>query len=121
MQASLGLSIILGSFGLNATFRPDAHLQALGFPAHTEPKAQKLNYALMRIWGIRNLTVSAILALIWNTGNTRLMAQALCAVLPIPVVDGFASRALIGGGAGQHWSFPPVLAVIIAGLFGSFD
>ncbi|KPI42265.1 uncharacterized protein AB675_9531 [Cyphellophora attinorum] len=121
MYSALGMGLILGGFGLNGSFRPDAHLVALGFPAHTDPKAQKLNYALMRIWGIRNIAVSALVTLIWSTGNERLMAQALCAVLPIPIVDGFVSRALIGGGEGQHWSFPPVMVVVIAGLFGFFD
>lgn len=114
------MSLILGGFGLNGLFRPDAHLQALEFPAHIEPKAQKLNYALMRIWGIRNVTVSSILIIIWNSGNERLLGQALCAALAIPVVDGFVSRALTGGGATQHWSVPPVQVVVIAGLFGFF-
>ena len=119
LHASLGLSLILGSFGLNGLFRPDAHLEALGFPQQpTNPQAQKLNYALMRIWGIRNITVSSLLAVIWYTGDANLMGRALCAVMGIPIVDGFVSRGLIGGGETQHWSFPPVIAVIIAGLFG---
>jgi hypothetical protein len=119
-NGGLGLGLVLLSFGLNATFRPQAHLQNLEFPLHTEPTARKLDYALMRIWGIRNITVGLLIAAIWTRHDEGLMGWALCAALPMPVTDGFVSRLLIGGGELQHWVFPPLLVVMIAGLFGWF-
>ncbi|KJZ74460.1 hypothetical protein HIM_06056 [Hirsutella minnesotensis 3608] len=120
-RISLALSVTPILFGINGMLRPNAHLRALNFPAHTEPQAKKLNHALMRIWGIRNLSVGFLLTLIWTTGDERLMGKALCAGLALPITDGFVSRRLIGGGELQHWMFPPVILVVMAGLFGWFD
>jgi hypothetical protein len=121
---ALPLPLVLSGFGLNGLFRPTAHLKALGFPsypANSNPTAQKLNMALMRIWGIRNLVIGTLILRIWATGDERLLAQALCGGAMLAVVDGFVSRGLIGGGEAQHWSFPPVIGVVVAGLYGVFD
>ncbi|KAJ9635315.1 uncharacterized protein PV06_09362 [Exophiala oligosperma] len=120
-NTSLALSVFPLLFGVNAMFRPTAHLQALGFPLHDEPTAKKLNLALMRIWSVRNLSVGFLLALIWNTGDERLMAKGLGAGVAMSLTDGFVSRLLTGGGETQHWIFPPVVAVVMAGLYGWFD
>jgi hypothetical protein len=119
-NGSLGLGLMLFSFGLNATFRLVAHLKNLEFPVPTEPEARKLSYALMRIWGIRNISVGLLVGIIWTTKDETLMGKALAITLGIPITDGFVSRFLIGGGEFQHWVFPPVLVVMIAGLFGWF-
>ncbi|UNI13292.1 hypothetical protein JDV02_000049 [Purpureocillium takamizusanense] len=122
MSLGLGLAAMLLGFGLNGLARPDAHLKALGFPGHqADPAAHKLNHALMRIWGVRNLTVGSLLALIWNTGDEKLMGACLCVVMALPIVDGFVSRSLTGGGELQHWVFLPVLALLTSRLFGWFD
>ena len=115
-HAAVPLSVILLGFGLNAIFRPDAHLKSLGFPTHTEAIGGKLNSALMSIWGVRNVSVSLLLLLIWSQKDEILMAKALGVALALPVMDGFVSRRLIGGGELQHWSFPPILGITIAGL-----
>lgn len=117
----LALGVVLLSFGLNAMLRPNAHLRSLEFPVPTEPQAKRLSHALMRIWGIRNLSVGSLLALIWITGDENLMGKSLCVGLALPITDGFVSRSLIGGGELQHWVFPPVIGVVAAGLFGWFD
>ncbi|KAF4957455.1 hypothetical protein FGADI_3091 [Fusarium gaditjirri] len=119
-NGSLGLGLMLVGLGLNASFRPNDHLQRLEFPVPTEPLAKKFSLALMRIWGIRNITVGLLISLIWKTGDEILMAKALSATLAMPVTDGFVSRIIIGGGETQHWVFPPLLAVMSAGLFGYF-
>ncbi|KAL7760907.1 hypothetical protein ACKLNR_007442 [Fusarium oxysporum f. sp. zingiberi] len=119
-NGSLGLGLMIVGLGLNATFRPNDHLRRLEFPIPTEPLAKKFSLALMRIWGIRNITVGALISLIWTTGDERLMAKALSAALAMPITDGFVSRIIIGGGETQHWVFPPLLVVMIAGLFGYF-
>ncbi|OAQ88043.1 hypothetical protein VFPFJ_06510 [Purpureocillium lilacinum] len=75
----------------------------------------------MRIWGVRNLTVGSLLAFIWNSGDEKLMGTSLCVVVALPVVDGFVSRLLIGGGELQHWVFPPVIGLLAARLFGWLD
>lgn len=119
-NGSLGLGLMLVSLGLNATFRPVAHLKNLEFPVPTDPEAKKFSHALMRIWGIRNISVGLLVSLIWTTKDETLMGKALAITLGIPITDGFVSRLLIGGGEFQHWVFPPVLVVMIAGLFGWF-
>ncbi|KAF5700445.1 integral membrane protein [Fusarium globosum] len=119
-NGSLGLGLMIVGLGLNATLRPNDHLQRLEFPIPTEPLAKKFSLALMRIWGIRNITVGVLISIIWTTGDENLMAKALSAALAMPVTDGFVSRIIIGGGETQHWVFPPLLVVMIAGLFGYF-
>jgi hypothetical protein len=108
-------------FGLNGTFRPQNHLKALEFPSYTkDTTAQNLNRALMRIWGIRNITVGLLLIAVWTRGDETLMGLGLAIAIGMPITDGFVSRMLIGGGEMQHWLFPPVLAVMAAGLLGVF-
>ncbi|CZS77209.1 unnamed protein product [Fusarium graminearum] len=96
-NGSLGLGLFLSSLGLNASFRPNAHLKALEFPIPKDPEAKKFSRALMRIWGIRNISVGLLIALIWSTGDETLMAKALSLTIALPVTDGFVSRILIGG------------------------
>ena len=117
---TLPLSLFLFPLGLNASFRPEAHLTALEFPIPKDAEAKKFAYALMRIWGIRNISVGLLLTLIWSSGDEKLMAKALGVTILLPVTDGFVSRIIIGGGETQHWVFPPLLALISAGLFGWF-
>ncbi|KAG9254787.1 uncharacterized protein F5Z01DRAFT_636252 [Emericellopsis atlantica] len=115
-NATAALSTVLMGFGLSATFRPDGHLRSLGFPVHTEPTAKKLNSALMSIWGIRNISVSLLLFLIWAQKDESLMAKAMGIVIAIPFVDGFVSRRLIGYNEMMHWSFIPILGITATGL-----
>ncbi|KAJ3499173.1 hypothetical protein NLG97_g536 [Lecanicillium saksenae] len=120
-NASLFLSTGLVLLGLNGMIRPEAHLGALQFRVPADPTAKKLSYALMRIWGVRNITVGSLLTLIWKTGDEKLLATGLGAGVALATTDGFVSRLLIGGGATQHWIVPPILGVIMAGLYGWFD
>ncbi|KAH7182066.1 hypothetical protein DER46DRAFT_587801 [Fusarium sp. MPI-SDFR-AT-0072] len=119
-NGGLGLGLMIVGLGLNATLRPNDHLRRLEFPIPTEPLATKFSLALMRIWGIRNITVGVLISFIWATGDEILMAKALSAALAMPITDGFVSRIIIGGGETQHWVFPPLLVVMAAGLFGYF-
>ncbi|KAG7422256.1 hypothetical protein Forpe1208_v001838 [Fusarium oxysporum f. sp. rapae] len=119
-NGGLGLGLMIVGLGLNATLRPNDHLRRLEFPIPTEPLAKKFSLALMRIWGIRNITVGVLISFIWATGDEILMAKALSAALAMPITDGFVSRIIIGGGETQHWVFPPLLVVMVAGLFGYF-
>lgn len=120
-SAALGSGAILFVPGLNGLFRPASHLSGLEFPLPAEPQARRLSLALMRIWGIRNVAVGSLIALLWKSGDEKLLAMGLGAGMTLAITDGFVSRSLIGGGATQHWSVPPVLAVIMAGLYGWFD
>lgn len=119
-NGSLGLGIMLISLGTNAILRPSNHLKSLGFPMPSELQAKTYSHALMRVWGVRNISVGLIIALLWTTGDERLMGKGLCAALILPITDGFVSRLVIGGGELQHWAFPPVLVNMIAGLFEYF-
>ncbi|KIL86480.1 hypothetical protein FAVG1_10310 [Fusarium avenaceum] len=119
-NGSLGLGFMMIGLGLNASFRPDAHLKSLEFPVPTEPLAKKFSHALMRIWGIRNISFGLLMSAIWATGDENLMAKTLCISVAFPITDGFVSRAVIGGGEAQHWMFPPIVLIMSAGLFGWF-
>ncbi|KAF5620589.1 isoamyl alcohol oxidase [Fusarium tjaetaba] len=90
-NGSLGLGLMLVGLGLNATLRPNHHLQSLEFPIPTEPLAKKFSLALMRIWGIRNITVGVLISIIWTTGDETLMAKALSAAIAMPITDGFGN------------------------------
>lgn len=119
-NASLGLGLMLVALGINAALRPNAHLTSLKFPIYSEPQLQSLNHALMRIWGIRNISFGLLLSAIWASGNETLMGIGLCISIALLITDGFVSRMLIGGGETQHWVFPPILALMAAGLLGWF-
>lgn len=119
-NGGLALGIMILSLGLNATFRPQNHLGNLGFPLHDEPTARKLNHALMRIWGVRNITVGLLIVTIWTSNNEKLMGLGLGASMAMPIADGFVSRLLIGGGEFQHWIFPPILGFMMARLLDWF-
>jgi hypothetical protein len=105
-------------FGLNALIRPEAALRSVEFPVPAQPESRKLTASLMRIYGIRNVAVSYLLTLIWSTGSEKLMGAGLVAGLAMCCTDGVISKAQIGGGEWNHWSFAPVIAGIQAGLFG---
>jgi hypothetical protein len=140
--AALALSLVQLSFGLNGLFRPTAHLQSLNLPvdasllstsptssttnaaATTNPLASKYQLALMRIWGIRNLTLGLFLIFMWRRGDRELLGNAIAAVTMVPIVDGFAVRGVVGKemslaqAEGQHWGFVPVLVGVAGGLWG---
>ncbi|KAK0392598.1 hypothetical protein NLU13_2093 [Sarocladium strictum] len=116
LRASLVPLGIFFAFGVNGMLNPNGHLRALHFPLHTETTAQKLNHALMRIWGIRNISVAYLFFLLWSTGDEVLMARGLLAGLAIAVTDGFVSRALTGGNELMHWGTLPVVGGIAAGV-----
>ncbi|KAI1012811.1 hypothetical protein LB504_008493 [Fusarium proliferatum] len=94
-NGSLGLGLMIVGLGLNASLRPNDHLQRLEFPIPTEPLAKKFSLALMRIWGIRNITVGVLISIIWTTGDENLMAKALSAALAMPITDGFGNASFI--------------------------
>lgn len=121
LQGSLALGALPILFGLNGMLRHEAHMRNLQLPLHTEPAARKLEYALMRIWGIRNLSVGSLLVLIWTLGDEKIMAMALSAGVAVSLTDGFVSRSLIGGGELQHWSFTGACVITMMGLYGWFS
>ncbi|KAF5010616.1 hypothetical protein FDECE_3218, partial [Fusarium decemcellulare] len=92
-NGSLGLGLMLVGLGLNASLRPDAHLKSLEFPVPSEPLAKKFSHALMRIWGIRNISVGLLISIIWTTSDEKLMAKALGAALTLPITDGVGAIA----------------------------
>ena len=130
--STIGLAVMLLGLGMNAILRPDAHLASLEFPVYSpkstmdskatdsQTQLRKLSHALMRIWGVRNITFGTILAFIWVNGNPELMGKAISVSILLPLMDGWVSRKLIGGGELQHWIFPPILGFVAAGLFGYF-
>lgn len=121
-HCGLALAMLPAVFGTNALLRPEAALfSAFNFPLTKEPQARDVTKSLVRVYGVRNISVSYLLVLIWSTGDDRLKARGLLAGLAICLGDGFISRQLIGRGEWNHWSFTPIISGICAALLGWFD
>ncbi|KAJ4265045.1 hypothetical protein NW762_005289 [Fusarium torreyae] len=110
------LSLIPGYFGLNSMLRPEAMMKAVEFPVPTDPQNRKLTFALMRIYGSRNVVIAYLFALNALNGDKRHMGLGMIGTLFMLVTDGLVSRSLIGGKEWYHWSFIPVYIGFIGGL-----
>lgn len=120
--SGLALALLPAAFGTTALLYPDAALSAVfRFPAPQDATAQKLTSSIMRVYGLRNIAVSYLLALIWSTGNDKLKGRGLFVGLLLCVGDGMISRHLIGEGQWNHWAYVPVISGVCAGLLGWFD
>lgn len=120
-RAYIAVSLFPAVFGLNALLRPEAALQSVQFPVPANPVDRKLSRSLMRIYGIRNVGVSYLLALLWSKGDTKYMGLGLISAIAMTITDGVVSKMQIGGGEWNHWSFTPAICGIVAGLLGVFD
>ncbi|KAJ3468249.1 hypothetical protein MRS44_002314 [Fusarium solani] len=87
-RGALVIGLLPSLFGLNALLRPEASLKYVEFPVPEDPESRKLVFGLMRIYGIRNVVVSFALALIWLTGNKRLVGLGLVGGLSMAIADG---------------------------------
>ena len=119
-RGALVFGLIPSIFGLNSLLRPEAALKSVEFPVPTDPESRNLVFALMRIYGIRNVVASYAFTLIWWTGNRRLLGTALFGAIAMIITDGAVSKALIGGGEWNHWSFLPIAFGLCGGLLGWF-
>lgn len=117
-RGALVVGLMPAFFGLNSMLRPEAALKSVEFPVPQDPESRNLAFALMRIYGIRNIVVSYVFTLIWLNGNRRLLGLSLIGALAMCITDGFVSKALLGSGEWFHWSFAPVGTAFVAGLLG---
>ncbi|CEJ89326.1 hypothetical protein VHEMI05175 [[Torrubiella] hemipterigena] len=120
MNGALVAGLVPGFIGINGLIRPDFVLNKVSFPIPTEPEAKKLIHTLTRLFAIRNISVSFLIATVWTTGNPRLLGTAMGGALFVCVSDGFVSRSWVKGRETQHWGVVPIIIGLMAGLFGAF-
>lgn len=118
-NATAVLNILPVSAGLYGMLYPAAGFSMLGFPMPPEPKGQKLSFALLRMYGVRQATMGLAHLALWWSGEHRLMGVLMLVNAPVAVVDGFVSRWLTGGGEWGHWGFIPFGMLLTAGLLGA--
>ena len=90
----------------------------LQFPTPSDLEAQKLTHSLIYIYGARDLALGLAMLGVWYTGHRKALGWVVLAVLPVVIVDGFASRHQTGGGEWNHWAFAPVGLGLGVGLLG---
>lgn len=117
LHASLAVGLIPGLLGMKALVNPASVMQSAKFPEPAQPEAKKLAHALMRLYGVRNIFVSFLLATVWSTRDERLMGTGMIGALFMCISDGLISQSLIGGGVLKHWSIAPVIVGLMGGLF----
>ncbi|KAJ3529567.1 hypothetical protein NM208_g9697 [Fusarium decemcellulare] len=108
-RGALVVGVLPAFFGLSAMLRPEATLTGAEFTVPQDPEARKLVFGLMRIYGVRNLSVSFLMAILWSIGNRKLFGLALFGGLAMCITDGFVSKAVVGHGEWLHWSFVPIV------------
>lgn len=114
------LGLLPGLVGLNSLLRPGHALSLLGFPAPPEPEGQKLAHSLIRMSGVRTLTMSLTTIAVWCTADRRTLGYVLLSGIPVALIDGFISRWQIEGMEWGHWIFVPVSFGLGARLVGWF-
>jgi hypothetical protein len=77
---------------------------------------RRLCYTMVRIYGVRNVTLATICGLLWLNGDPVLMGRALLLGTAMPVADGIFSLNLIGGEPWKHWIFVPIALGVVDGL-----
>lgn len=117
----LTLAMLPAFFGIRALLMPEDALLAFRFSTPSAPGARTLTRSLVRIYGIRNVAVSYLLALLWSTGDDKLKGLGLLAGIAMCFTDGLMSIHVRGGGEWSHWLFAPAVGGVCAGLFGWFD
>lgn len=120
-RGALTIGMVPGLLGLNALLRPNAVLEETKFPASAEPAARKTPLGLLQIYGIRNVSVSYLLYLLWSTGDEKLFGMGMLAGVAMTFTDGLVFKAVTGGGEWNHWPIGIVIGGLSAGLLGFFN
>ena len=73
------------------------------------------------VYGIRDvyMGVSIIIAALF--GTRQVLGWIIVAAASVAATDGAACFFIVGKGAGNHWSYAPVMAVLGGVLLGFFD
>lgn len=119
-HGALAISLLPGLIGVRIFLSPLEAMRTIEFPVPTDPANAKLVSSIMRIYAVRNMAVSFLLALLYRNGSPRVHGLGLCAGFVMALADGLVSRDLTGGGEQYHWPFLPIIGGTVAGLFGWF-
>ncbi|KAM0814725.1 hypothetical protein AB5N19_00515 [Seiridium cardinale] len=119
-NATFVVGILPTVLGINAVLRPASALSLVGVSQPSQPQDQKLAHFLIQMYGARNIAVGLLALLLWSRGERRTLGLGMFAMMPIALIDGFASRMQLGRGEWGYWFFVPVGAILGAGSLGWF-
>ncbi|KAJ6780522.1 hypothetical protein PWT90_09456 [Aphanocladium album] len=111
-RLGLAMAMLPAFFGVRALFWPRAALLAFGFPLPDGAQDRSLTLALMRVYGIRNIAVSHLLALLWSTGNDALKGLGLLAGIAMCFTDGLMSIQVPPAQCSRSHAMDPKVAII---------
>ena len=110
-------------FGIGVLISPEWGLKQASWPIPTNSKDRTLVYGIMRLFGIRDLSLGLTVLAIWYYGEGvrgyKTLGWGMLAGALLPLTDGFVSRSMVRGPEWtMHWPFVPVMAGVGAGLLG---
>ena len=102
-------------------FKPRVALKNFQFEAPAADEDKKLVDNLMRIYGVRNLSMGTTGLIIAYFGDRKSLAWMFITGSIVAIVDGFVSKAQIGRGEWNHWGFVSISLGLGSALLGAFD
>ena len=117
-HGATAITLLPGLLGINILLNPGGMMKAVEFPVPADAPNRALSFSLMRMFGIRNISVSVLVMLIRSTGDEKLLGLSLVPLASMALLDGLMSKSLIGHGQWNHWALVPVLGGLSAGLLG---
>lgn len=119
--ASLAFGCFPTFVGVQILLDPLTGFSLLGYDVPTDPSSRALSASLMRLFGVRDMTIGLITLTVWRSGDRKTLATTIAFGTLLAVMDGFVNRINVQGGEWKHWVFVPMGAFISGGIFGLFD
>jgi hypothetical protein len=98
------ISVLPICLGINGIFRPQSARAILGLP-EPAPADRKLVHGLVRLYGVRNLSMGMASAIMTYFGHTKALAWYMLGSSVVAFVDGFVAKEVTGTGEWPHWVF----------------
>jgi hypothetical protein len=116
--ASAAASALAFGVGTNALLRPRSGLALLQLPAPSAPTDRKLVENLIRMYGVRNLSMGLAAGIMTYFGHARALGWYILGSSVVAIVDGIVSREVTGGGEWNHWIFVSASVGLSGSLLG---
>lgn len=116
--APFALSFQAFCLGTNGLLRPQSGLAILGLPSprSADEHDQHLLHGLVRLYGIRNMSIGLAAGLMGYYGQYRALGWYLLGSSTVALVDGVVSNELQAGSGWAHWVFV-LPAVALGGIY----
>ena len=112
------------ALGTNALFRPSSGLAILGLPppsSSATARDQRLVHGLVRMYGIRNMSMGLAAGLMGYYGHYKALGWYLLGSSAVAALDGVVNNEVLGVSGWAHWVFV-LPAVGLSGLYlGVFE